>query len=54
MIQIAEQSHDEKMAMYMKLSKRELAAMLIQANLHLESKPLSYIKPHVSKDVRWA
>lgn len=42
MIQIVEQTHEEKVAMYMKLSKKELIEMLIQANLVLESRS-SYI-----------
>lgn len=35
MVQVIEQTQEEKMAMYMKLSKKEIAAMLIQANNHL-------------------
>jgi len=37
MIQIIEQSTEEKMAMYMKLSKKELAIMLISCNNALDS-----------------
>ena len=37
MVQVIEQTKDEKIAMYMKLSKRELAEMLINANILLES-----------------
>ncbi len=37
MLRIVEQSHDEKIAMYMKLTKRELVEMLINSN-----KALSY------------
>lgn len=37
MVQVVEQTHEEKIAMYMKLSKRELAEMLINANIVLES-----------------
>lgn len=40
MMQIIEQTHEEKMAMYMKLSKKELAQMLIEANRHLENRPI--------------
>jgi hypothetical protein len=32
MIQEVEQTHEEKLAMYMKLSKKELAEMLIESN----------------------
>ena len=32
MIQVIPQTRDEKIAMYMKLTKRELAAMLVSAN----------------------
>lgn len=38
MIQIIEQTHEEKVAMYMKLEKEELIAMLIQSNKLLELK----------------
>ncbi len=37
MIQIVEQTHEEKVKMYMKLSKRELIDMLIQCNILLEN-----------------
>ena len=37
MIQIIEQTDEEKMAMYMKCTKKELIEMLIQANKHLDS-----------------
>ncbi len=37
MIQIVEQTDKEKMAMYMKCSKKELAEMLIQCNKHLDT-----------------
>lgn len=35
MIQIVEQTHEEKVKMYMKSSKKELIEMLISANLTL-------------------
>ncbi len=37
MVHIVEQTHEEKVAMYMKCTKKELIGMLIQANLHLEN-----------------
>jgi len=37
MMQIVEMTDDEKMAMYMKLTKKELIEMLIQTNKHLEN-----------------
>ncbi len=36
-MRIVEQNDDEKMAMYMKCTKKELASMLIQCNKHLPS-----------------
>ena len=39
MVQVIEQTHEEKMAMYMKLTKKELAEMLISANNHLNMNP---------------
>ena len=36
MLQVIEQSEEEKMAMYMKLSKKKLAIMLISCNDKLE------------------
>lgn len=39
MIRVVEQSHEEKVAMYMKLKKKELIEMLIESNrLLLQSK----------------
>lgn len=38
MYQIIEQTHEEKVKMYSKLSKKELIEMLIEANLHLNSR----------------
>ena len=40
MLQIIEQTHEEKVDMYSKLSKKELIIMLIEANRHLLSRPL--------------
>ena len=37
MVQIVEQTYDEKMAMYMKLPKKKLIEMLIQCNLILNN-----------------
>ena len=37
MIQIIEQTHEEKMSMYMKQSKKKLAEMIIECNRILES-----------------
>ena len=42
MIQVVEQTHEEKVAMYMKSTKRELIEMLIECNRHLDSRPLEY------------
>ena len=36
MIQIVEQTDEEKLAMYMKCTKKQLSEMLIQANKHLD------------------
>lgn len=46
MMQIIEQTHDEKVAMYMKFKKVKLIEMLIQCNLILDSRP-----PHVGWDL---
>jgi len=37
MVQIVEQTHDEKVEMYKKCTKMELIGMLISCNLHLEA-----------------
>jgi hypothetical protein len=37
MLQIIEQTDEEKLAMYMKLDKEEIAKMLIQSNKHLDA-----------------
>ncbi|MCH7570374.1 MAG: hypothetical protein IH919_07395 [Deltaproteobacteria bacterium] len=39
MMHLIEQTHDEKIAMYLKLTKRELAEMLVTANVALRSLP---------------
>jgi urease beta subunit len=36
MMQIVEQTHEEKLAMYMKLPKKQLAKMLIECNTLLD------------------
>ena len=38
MIQIIEQTKEEKVKMYSKLSKKELIEMLIEANRHLNNR----------------
>lgn len=38
MMQIIQQTDEEKMAMYMKLPKKEIIAMLIQCNKMLDSR----------------
>ena len=48
MIQIIEQTDEEKMAMYMKCTKKELIEMLIQANKHLDS-----FKPQIERTCRF-
>ncbi len=40
MMRLIEQTRDEKVTMYMKLTKRELAEMVINANLALDRKPM--------------
>ena len=45
MMQIVKQTHEEKMAMYMKLPKKELAKMQIECNRLLDN-----ISQHVSID----
>jgi len=40
MIQIVKQTHEEKLAMYMKCSKKKLAEMLIACNDIIEDIPL--------------
>lgn len=41
MLQIVNQSDEEKFKMYSKLSKKELIYMLIEANKHLQNKELT-------------
>ncbi len=40
-MQIVEQTHDEKIKMYMKCTKTELIQMLIQCNKHLSKTKVS-------------
>jgi len=42
-MQIIQQTDEEKLAMYMKLSKEELAKMLIECNRILASGTISYV-----------
>jgi hypothetical protein len=47
MVQEVEMTYEEKMKMYRKLSKKELAAMLIQANIHIKlMQPLPIYVPY--------
>ena len=43
MYQIQEQNYEEKVKMYSRLTKKELIAMLIEANKHLSSRPLTWV-----------
>jgi len=43
MYQVIEQTVEEKFQMYKKLSKKELIMMLIEANRHLNSRPLTWV-----------
>ena len=47
MVQIVEQTHDEKVEMYKKCTKLELIEMLISCNLHLEAVTKQLHKPVV-------
>lgn len=38
MIRVIEQTYEEKLAMYLKLPKKQLAEMLIEANRHIAYK----------------
>lgn len=42
MMQVIEQTDEEKLVMYMKCSKKELAKMLIEANKHRSAPTVSY------------
>ncbi len=46
MIQVIEQTRAEKLAMYMKLSKRELAEMLVNANAALAGAVMHHSSPY--------
>ncbi len=59
MLQVVEQTEEEQMKMYMKLSKKEIIKMLIEANKHLnriQPKVMSFnnnfneYKPIISKE----
>lgn len=41
MVTIIEQTHEEKVKMYMKSSKKELISMLIAANQVIDSRPIT-------------
>jgi hypothetical protein len=43
MYQVVEQTDSEKFVMYNKLTKKELIMMLIEANKHLNSRPLTWV-----------
>lgn len=50
-MQVIEQTHEQKMAMYMKLPKKKLIEMLIQCNLLLEARSQAgeyFVQPVVS------
>ena len=53
MIQIVEQTDEEKLAMYMKCTKKQLSEMLIQANKHLDEliPDITYVAPTEKCDV---
>lgn len=51
MVQIVKQSHKQKVAMYMKLSKKELIAMLINCNEILNNQISPYVKVSELKKV---
>lgn len=53
MYQIIEQTNEEKMAMYMKLSKKELAQMLITANEYLTARPITITQPANTVNPYW-
>lgn len=44
MVQIVEQTDAEKTAMYMKLPKKKLVAMLIEANKHLKISKVIFLR----------
>lgn len=50
MIKILEQTHEEKTAMYMKLTKKELVKMLIECNRLLDIK--SDLQIESKKDIK--
>ena len=50
MIQTVEQTHEEKITMYMKYNKKELIEMLINCNLMLENVRESYAEKFSNDD----
>lgn len=55
MMQIKEQTDKEKLDMYMKCSKEELAKMLISANNHIDNMRRLYVDETVSEEgIKWA
>ena len=55
MFRIIAQSRDEKIAMYMKLTKRGLAEMLVNANeaLALHQNGLATVQPNIGVSTTW-
>ena len=53
MLQVIEQTREEKIAMYMKLTKQEIAGMLVNANSALES-ALRHVQPGYAREPRCA
>ena len=54
MIQVIEQTHEQKMAMYMKMPKKKIAEMLIQCNLIIDAQSRAgeyFVQPVVSGQV---
>lgn len=50
MLQVVEQTEEEQMKMYMKLSKKEIIKMLIEANKHLRNIPPTIVYPFIFKE----
>jgi hypothetical protein len=59
MMQIIEQTYEEKMAMYMKCTKKELAEMLINCNdilsmqMKLQSTPTATVNNFCNHEMEW-
>lgn len=51
MIQIVEQTYEEKMKMYRKVKKDELIEMLINCNLIIENTPLRMVCTSCDKEI---